>query len=83
MHLRNAATGMMKNMGYGEGYRHAHSETSASGAYAAGEDYFPEAMQPQQFYFPQSSGLEDKIRSRLERLRELDNQAPEKRRDET
>jgi putative ATPase len=83
MHLRNAATGMMKNMGYGEGYRHAHSETSASGAYAAGEDYFPEAMHPQQFYFPQSSGLEDKIRSRLERLRELDNQAPEKRRDET
>lgn len=80
MHLRNAATGMMKGMGYGEGYRHAHAEASIDGAYAAGEDYFPEAMQPQQFYFPRPSGLEDKIKNRLERLRELDAIAVEQRR---
>jgi putative ATPase len=83
MHLRNAATGMMKGMGYGEGYRHAHAETSIDGAYAAGEDYFPEAMQPQQFYFPRPSGLEDKIKNRLERLRELDAQAVEQRREDS
>ncbi len=83
MHLRNAATGMMKGMGYGQGYRHAHAETSIDGAYAAGEDYFPEAMQPQQFYFPRPSGLEDKIKNRLERLRELDAQAVEQRREDS
>ena len=83
VHLRNAATGMMKGMGYGEGYRHAHAETSIDGAYAAGEDYFPEAMQPQQFYFPRPSGLEDKIKNRLERLRELDAQAVEQRREDS
>ena len=83
MHLRNAATGMMKGMGYGEGYRHAHAETSSDGAYAAGEDYFPEAMQPQQFYFPRPSGLEEKIKNRLERLRELDAQAVEQRREDS
>ena len=83
MHLRNAATGMMKGMGYGEGYRHAHAETSIDGAYAAGEDYFPEAMQPQQFYFPRPSGLEEKIKNRLERLRELDAQAVEQRREDS
>ncbi len=81
MHLRNAATGMMKDMGYGEGYRHAHAEDSADGAYAAGEDYFPAEMQPQQFYFPRSSGLEDKIKNRLERLRKLDAQVLGKRRE--
>lgn len=81
MHLRNAATGMMKDMGYGEGYRHAHAEDSADGAYAAGEDYFPAEMQPQQFYFPRSSGLEDKIKNRLERLRKLDAQALGQRRE--
>ena len=83
MHLRNAATGMMKGMGYGEGYRHAHAETSIDGAYAAGEDYFPEAMQPQQFYFPRPSGLEAKIKNRLERLRGLDADAAEQRRENT
>ncbi|MDA8953947.1 replication-associated recombination protein A [Pseudomonadales bacterium] len=83
MHLRNAATGMMQGMGYGEGYRHAHAETSSDGAYAAGEDYFPEAMQPQQFYFPRPSGLEEKIKNRLERLRELDAQAVEQRREDS
>ena len=83
MNLRNAATGMMKGMGYGEGYRYAHAETSIDGAYAAGEDYFPEAMQPQQFYFPRSSGLEEKIKNRLERLRGLDADAAEQRRENT
>ena len=66
---------MMKSMGYGADYRHAHSEVSSEGAYAAGEEYFPQEMDPQAFYHPQSAGLEEKIRARLARLRTLDHEA--------
>ncbi len=75
MHIRNAPTGLMKNMGYGEGYRHAHNESTTEGAYAVGENYFPDAMPPQKFYHPTAAGLEEKIRTRLERLATLDQQA--------
>ena len=82
MHIRNAPTQLMKNMGYGEGYRHAHAShaDSSEGAYAAGEDYFPTEMQPQRFYRPKASGLEEKIQARLERLRVIDAQAEQQRR---
>lgn len=80
MHIRNAPTTLMKDLGYGSDYRYAHSEQSVEGAYAPGEDYFPEEMTPQQFYHPLASGLEQKIRSRLARLKELDAQAANKRR---
>ena len=43
MHLRNAPTRLMKGLGYGKGYRYAHDEPDA---YAAGETYFPEGMEP-------------------------------------
>jgi putative ATPase len=66
MHLRNAPTGLMKDLGYGKGYRYAHDE---EGAYAAGENYFPEGMQPMQWYRPTDRGLEAKIREKLEELR--------------
>ena len=75
MHLRNAPTSMMKGMGYGGGYRHAHSELTDEGAYAAGERYFPEALGEQSFYRPTEAGLEAKIRARLARLRMLDRAA--------
>ena len=75
MHIRNAPTGLMKNLGYGEGYRHAHNENTAEGAYAAGENYFPDEMSPQRFYHPTGAGLEDKIRKRLARLAALDKAA--------
>jgi putative ATPase len=81
MHLRNAATSLMKDMGYGDGYRHAHSDSSANDAYAPGEDYFPEQMRPKKFYFPKSSGLEEKIKARLHSLSELDKASEVKRRD--
>ena len=81
-HLANAATELMRNIGYGEGYRHAHSEQTDVGAYAAGENYFPEQLTKQQFYVPQSAGLESKIKSRLERLAQLDQQATNKRRED-
>jgi putative ATPase len=66
MHLRNAPTRLMQDLGYGKGYRYAHDE---EGAYAAGENYFPEGMQAVQWYRPTDRGLEAKIREKLEQLR--------------
>jgi putative ATPase len=76
MHLRNAPTHLMKNLGYAQGYRYAHDEPDA---YAAGESYFPEEMTAESFYQPVSRGLEIKIAEKLERLRELDRKAGSKR----
>ena len=75
LHIRNAPTRLMKNLGYGRGYRYAHDEDDA---YAAGEDYLPEGMPPISFYHPTSRGLEANIREKLERLRELDQAAGKK-----
>jgi putative ATPase len=66
MHLRNAPTGLMKKLGYGKGYRYAHDEP---GAYAAGENYFPEGMPAVEWYRPTERGLEAKIREKLEQLK--------------
>ncbi len=76
MHLRNAASSLMKQMSYGEGYRYAHDE---EGAYAAGENYFPEALKDRRYYHPVNRGLEEKIAQKLERLRTLDAASPRKR----
>jgi len=67
--LRNAPTKLMKELGYGQDYRYAHDE---EGAYAAGENYFPDGMAPPGFYEPTARGLEQRIRERLAELRELD-----------
>ena len=69
LHIRNAPTRLMKNLGYGKGYRYAHDEDEA---YAAGENYLPEGMPAISFYHPTSRGLEASIREKLEHLRELD-----------
>ncbi len=69
IHLRNAPTKLMKQLGYGKAYRYAHDEL---GAYAAGENYFPENMKPRNYYQPVSRGLEIKISEKLAYLRELD-----------
>ncbi len=75
-HLRNAPTRLMKDLGYGRDYRYAHDEPDA---YAAGENYFPEGMEPPRFYQPTAHGLEAKIRARLDELRALDAQARRKK----
>jgi putative ATPase len=72
MHLRNAPTALLKDEGYGEGYRYAHDEP---GGFAAGLRYFPDGMSPVQFYQPTDRGLERAIKEKLERLRELNEQA--------
>ena len=58
LHLRNAPTRLMKEIGYGKGYRYAHDEPDA---YAAGERYFPEGMPERRYYVPAPRGLEIKI----------------------
>lgn len=77
LHLRNAPTKLMKQLGYGDEYRYAHDEPDA---YAAGEDYFPENLQPRQYYDPVPRGLELKIRDKLQHLRNLDASSPRQRR---
>lgn len=77
LHLRNAPTKLMKQLGYGDEYRYAHDEPDA---YAAGEDYFPESLQPRQYYEPVPRGLELKIRDKLQHLRNLDASSPKRRR---
>ncbi len=72
MHLRNAPTKLMKQLDYGKDYRYAHDE---EGGYAAGEDYFPEAMPAVSFYHPTDRGLEAKIAEKLAHLRALDDAA--------
>ena len=68
LRLRNAPTALMKGLGYGEGYRYAHDEPQA---YAAGERYFPDGMEPARYYEPVERGLEIRIREALGRLRSI------------
>jgi putative ATPase len=72
LHLRNAPTKLMKDLDYGRGYRYAHDEP---GGFAAGEDYWPEGLQPQRFYEPVDRGLELRIGERLRELRRLNEEA--------
>jgi putative ATPase len=70
VHLRNAPTRLMKELGYGHAYRYAHDEPEG---YAAGENYFPEELAPTpRFYNPTVRGLEGKIGERLKLLESLD-----------
>ena len=69
IHLRNAPTKLMKDIGYGKEYRYAHNEPHA---YAAGEKYFPDELDPIQFYSPVNRGLEIKINEKLNFLKDLD-----------
>ena len=77
LHIRNAPTRLMKDLGYGKEYRYAHDEQDA---FAAGEHYLPEGMPPVQWYRPTERGLEEKIRMRLQELRHRNEEAANKRR---
>ncbi|WP_420226408.1 replication-associated recombination protein A [Pigmentiphaga litoralis] len=74
VHLRNAPTKLMKELGYGHEYRYAHDEPEA---YAAGETYLPEGMPEPGWYQPVPRGLELKIADKLAHLRQLDEDASE------
>jgi len=72
IHLRNAPTKLMKELGYGKHYRYAHDEPHA---YAAGEHYFPDELPRRQYYQPVDRGFELKISERLAQLRRWDEQS--------
>ena len=74
LHLRNAPTRLMKDIGYGKGYRYAHDEP---GGYAAGERYFPDDMPDRRYYVPVPRGLEIKIGEALNARRERDRKPRE------
>jgi putative ATPase len=72
LHIRNAPTRLMKDLGYGRDYRYAHDEADG---FAAGENYFPEGMPAVQWYRPTERGMEIRIREKLEELRRLNDAA--------
>jgi putative ATPase len=64
--LKNAVTKLMREDGYGKGYRYAHDY---EGGYVPGESYLPDELAGRRFYEPSERGLESKIKQHLERLR--------------
>jgi len=66
MHIRNAPTRLMKDLGYGQGYRYDHDE---AGGNAAGQQFLPDALVGTELYQPVSRGLEIKIADKLKTLR--------------
>jgi len=67
MHIRNAPTALLKEIGSGDGYRYDHDEREG---FSAGQTYFPDAMGEKTYYHPVSRGLEIKIGEKLTRLRQ-------------
>jgi putative ATPase len=61
LQIRNAPTGLMKQMGYGAGYKYPHD---FEGHYVAA-DYLPEALRQRRFYHPSQSGFERELAERL------------------
>jgi putative ATPase len=68
LHIRNAPTGLMKDLGYGAGYRYDHAEEEAL---AAGQEYLPQALRGAHWYEPTDRGFEKTVRERLERWAEM------------
>jgi putative ATPase len=68
LHIRNAPTGLMKELGYGQGYRYDHAEGEAL---AAGQEYLPEVLRGVQWYEPTGRGYEKTLTERLEWWRKL------------
>jgi putative ATPase len=76
LHMRNAPTRLMKDLGYGKDYRYAHDEADA---FAAGETYLPDGMPEVSWYRPTERGLEVRIREKLDDLRRRNAEAGKKR----
>ncbi|MFD1216649.1 replication-associated recombination protein A [Microbulbifer celer] len=76
IHLRNAPTKLAKEMAHGAEYRYAHDEPEG---FAAGENYFPEAIAGRRYYHPVNRGLETKIEDKLRHLRALNEASPQQR----
>jgi putative ATPase len=66
MHLRNAPTPLMRDLGYGSGYRYPHDYEGA----LAEQEYLPEDLQARRYYQPSDRGYEIRLREYLERARQ-------------
>lgn len=71
IHLKNAPTKLLKELGHGKTYRYAHDEPNG---YAAGETYLPEKLKDANYYHPSDRGLEIKIKQKLDYLKKLDKE---------
>lgn len=67
MHIRNAPTNLLKDMGYGAEYQYAHDHDDA---FVPGENYLPESLADRTFYQPVKRGMEIQIGEKLDRLRQ-------------
>jgi putative ATPase len=70
LHIRNAPTKLMKDLGYGKDYRYDHDEAEA---HAAGQQFLPDRLAGTVFYEPAPRGLEIKIAEKLHQLRTANN----------
>lgn len=75
LHLRNAPNQLMREQGYGEGYRYAHD---AESGFTAGQQYLPDGLTPTVFYEPTERGLEGRISEKLAQWRSLNAEARDK-----
>lgn len=66
-HIRNAPTGLMRELGYGKDYKYAHDYTNAY----IPQDYLPEKLEGRIYYVPTDRGFEKTIKQRLDRWRSL------------
>ena len=71
LHLRNAPTELMKNLGYGQGYKYAHDVESK----VADMQCLPDNLKDRRYYQPTLEGTEKRIRERLEDIRRRRSQA--------
>ena len=76
VHLRNAPTKLLKEMGHGAEYRYAHNEPNA---FAAGECYLPPEIADARYYEPSERGLEKQLKAKRDYLDQLNNQSQQKR----
>jgi putative ATPase len=70
LHLRNAPTGLMKNIGYGKGYQYAHDVEDK----VADMECLPESLAGKTYYRPTDQGFEARLRQRMEEIRRIKNQ---------
>jgi putative ATPase len=75
LHIRNAVTGLMKNIGYGQGYQHAHD----AAAKVTDMTCLPESLAGRTYYNPTDQGFEARIRQRLEEIRRSQKRPVEKK----
>jgi putative ATPase len=70
LHLRNAPTGLMKGLGYGQGYQYAHDVEGK----VANMQCLPDNLRERVYYSPTNEGIEKRIRERMEEIRRIRSQ---------